>query len=72
MFNLFRAIYQAIAVAILSSDLGQGARRTTRRKQRGLSSDQCGSEPHQKPIAVISEVNDRRFFRKQVGEGCYI
>ena len=71
-FNLFRAIYQAIAVAIFSSDLGQGARRATWRKQRGLSSDQGSGESDQKPIAVISQVNDRRFFRKQVSKGFHI
>jgi hypothetical protein len=71
-FNSLRAIYQAIAVAIFSSDLGQGARRATRRKQRGLSSDQGRGESDQKPITVISQVNDRRFFRKQISKGFHI
>ena len=72
MFDLFRAIDKAVAGAIFSSDLGQGARRATRREQRSLSSNQCSGEPDQKPIAVISQVNDRGFFRKQVGEGSHI
>src|SRR5512146_770595 len=71
-FDLFRAIYQAIAGAIVSSELAQGARRTTRRKQRGLSSDQCRGEPDQKSIAVISQVNDRGCFRKQVSKGFHV
>src|SRR4029077_15140867 len=66
-FNLFRAISQAIAAAIFSSYLGQGARRATMGKQRGLSPDQCSAELDQKPIAVISQVNDRGFLRKQIG-----
>jgi hypothetical protein len=66
---LFRAIYKAIAGSVFASYLGQGARRTTRRKQCGLSSDQCSGKTDQKPIAVISQVNDRGFFRKQVSEG---
>jgi hypothetical protein len=70
--DLFRAIYQEIAGAIVSRYLGQGARRATRRKQCGLSSDQCSGKPDQKPIAVISQVNDRGFFRKQVSEGSHI
>jgi hypothetical protein len=72
LFDVFSAIDQAIAVAIFSSDLSQGARRATRRKQCGLSSDQCSGEPDQKSIAVIRQVNDRRFFRKQVSEGSHI
>src|SRR5512141_1576912 len=71
-FDLFRAIYQAITVAILSGDLSQGARRATWRKQRGLSSYQGSGESDQKPIAVISQVHDRGLIRKQVGKGFHI
>jgi hypothetical protein len=72
LFDFFRAIYKAIAGAIFSSYLSQGARRATGRKQRRLSSDQGSGKPDQKPIAVISQVNDRGFFRKQVSEGSHI
>ena len=71
-FNLLSAIYQAIAVAIFSSDLGLGARCATKRKQRGLSSDQGRGESDQKLITVISKVNDRRFLRKQVSKVFHI
>src|SRR4051812_34098721 len=70
--NPVPAVYQTVLCAVLSSYLGQGARRTARRKQRGLSADQCGSESHQKPIAIFGEVHDRRLLRKQVGQGGYI
>jgi hypothetical protein len=71
LFDFFCTIYKTITGAI-SRYLSQGARRATGRKQRGLPSDQCGSEPDEKPITVISQVNDSGFVRKQVSEGAHI
>jgi hypothetical protein len=72
VFDGVRTIDKAIAGAIVSSDLSQGARRPARGKQGCLSSDQCCREPYEKPVAVPRQVNDRRFFRKQVSEGSHV
>jgi hypothetical protein len=72
MFDLFRVIDETIAGGIVSSELAQGARRAARRKQRGLSSNQCSGEPNQEAIAVISQVNDRGLFGKQVSKGSHV
>ena len=72
LFDFFCTIYKTITGAIFSSYLSQGDRRATGRKQGGLPPDQCSSESDEKPITVISQVNDSGFVRKQVSEGAHI